>query len=86
LLQIGVERKVPGIYTGGRGVAGASALHHRLSERSIYLRFFGAKPEPSGRKAAYFTNVNWIERFALVVVDPEHPEEIRRSRTRNIPK
>jgi hypothetical protein len=31
----------------------ASALqrfHHRLSERSIYLRFFAAKPELSDRK------------------------------------
>jgi GNAT superfamily N-acetyltransferase len=57
----------------------ASALqrfHHRLSERSIYLRFFGAKPELSDRKAGYFTNVDGINRFALVAVDPAHPEEI----------
>jgi RimJ/RimL family protein N-acetyltransferase len=57
----------------------ASALqrfHHRLSERSIYLRFFGAKPELSDRKAGYFTNVDGINRFALVAVDPERPEEI----------
>jgi hypothetical protein len=39
----------------------ASALqrfHHRLSERSIYLRFFAAKPELSDREASYFTNVD----------------------------
>ena len=57
----------------------ASALqrfHHRLSERSIYLRFFAAKPELSDREAGYFTNVDRINRFALVAVDPEHPEEI----------
>jgi GNAT superfamily N-acetyltransferase len=57
----------------------ASALqrfHHRLSERSIYLRFFAAKPELSDRKAGYFTNVDGINRFALVAVDPERPEEI----------
>jgi RimJ/RimL family protein N-acetyltransferase len=57
----------------------ASALqrfHHRLSERSIYLRFFGAKPELSDREAGYFTNVDRINRFALVAVDPERPEEI----------
>ena len=57
----------------------ASALqrfHHRLSERSIYLRFFAAKPELSDRKAGYFTNVDRINRFALVAVDPERPEEI----------
>jgi GNAT superfamily N-acetyltransferase len=57
----------------------ASALqrfHHRLSERSIYLRFFAAKPELSNKKAGYFTNVDGINRFALVALDPERPEEI----------
>ena len=57
----------------------ASALqrfHNRLSERSIYLRFFAAKPELSDREASYFTNVDRINRFALVAVDPERPEEI----------
>jgi GNAT superfamily N-acetyltransferase len=57
----------------------ASALqrfHHRLSERSIYLRFFAVKPELSDREAGYFTNLDKINRFALVAVDPERPEEI----------
>src|ERR671918_3178942 len=57
----------------------ASALqrfHHRLSQRSIYLRFFAAKPELSDREAGYFTNVDGINRFALVAVDPQGPEEI----------
>jgi GNAT superfamily N-acetyltransferase len=57
----------------------ASALqrfHHHLSERSIYLRFFAAKPELSDREAGYFTNVDGINRFALVAVDPERPQEI----------
>jgi GNAT superfamily N-acetyltransferase len=57
----------------------ASALqrfHHRLSERSIYLRFFAAKPELSDREAGYFTNVDRIDRFALVALDPERAEEI----------
>jgi GNAT superfamily N-acetyltransferase len=57
----------------------ASALqrfHHRLSKRSIYLRFFAAKPELSDREAGYFTNVDGINRFALVALDPERPEEI----------
>src|SRR5215213_8295195 len=61
------------------GPENASALqrfHHRLSERSIYLRFFAAKPELSDRKAGYFTNVDGINRFALVGVEPQHPEEI----------
>jgi len=40
------------------------------------LRFFAAKPELSDGKAGYFTNVDGINRFALVAVDPERPEEI----------
>lgn len=51
-------------------------FHHSLSERSIYLRFFAAKPELSDRKAGYFTNVDGIKRFALVALDPERPQEI----------
>jgi GNAT superfamily N-acetyltransferase len=57
----------------------ASALqrfHHRLSERSVYLRFFAARPELSDKKAGYFTNVDGINRFALVAVDPEREGEI----------
>jgi GNAT superfamily N-acetyltransferase len=57
----------------------ASALqrfHHRLSQRSIYLRFFAAKPELSDRKAGYFTNVDGMNRFALVALDPEREGEI----------
>ena len=56
--------------------AALQRFHHRLSERSIYLRFFAAKPELSDREASYFTNVDRINRFALVAVDPECPEEI----------
>jgi GNAT superfamily N-acetyltransferase len=51
-------------------------FHRRLSERSVRLRFFGAKPELSARKAAYFTNVDGVNRFGLVVLDPERHEEI----------
>lgn len=55
-----------------RAIAPANAatlqrFHHLLSERSIYLRFFGAKPELSDRKAGYFANVDGKDRFALVV-------------------
>jgi hypothetical protein len=56
--------------------AALQRFHHRLSERSVYLRFFGAKPDLSDRKAEYFTNVDGANHFALVALDPEHPEEI----------
>jgi GNAT superfamily N-acetyltransferase len=56
--------------------AALQRFHHRLSERSIYLRFFGAKPNLSERKAGYFTNVDGANRFALVALDPEREGEI----------
>jgi GNAT superfamily N-acetyltransferase len=56
--------------------AALQRFHHRLSERSIYLRFFGAKPELSDRKAGYFTNVDGKDRFALVAINPEREGEI----------
>jgi RimJ/RimL family protein N-acetyltransferase len=56
--------------------AALQRFHHRLSERSIYLRFFAAKPELSDREAGYFTNVDKINRFALVALDPEREGEI----------
>ncbi|MDQ3864149.1 MAG: GNAT family N-acetyltransferase [Actinomycetota bacterium] len=70
-----------GVHVTYRAIApdNAAALqrfHHRLSERSIYLRFFAAKPELSDREAGYFTNVDRINRFALVALDPERPGEI----------
>jgi GNAT superfamily N-acetyltransferase len=51
-------------------------FHRRLSEHSIHLRFFGAKPELSARKAGYFTNVDGVNSFALVALDPDDPDEI----------
>jgi GNAT superfamily N-acetyltransferase len=56
--------------------AALQRFHHRLSQRSIYLRFFGAKPDLSDRKAGYFTNVDGKDRFALVALDPEREGEI----------
>jgi len=51
-------------------------FHRRLSSHSVHLRFFGAKPELSDKKARYFACVDGVDRFALVALDPERPEEI----------
>jgi RimJ/RimL family protein N-acetyltransferase len=51
-------------------------FHRRLSSHSVHLRFFGSKPELSDKKARYFACVDGIDRFALVALDPELPEEI----------
>ena len=52
------------------------ALHGRLSERSIYLRFFGPMKRLTEEKARYFAHVDGVDRFALVALDPEEPDEI----------
>ncbi len=62
----------------------ASALqrfHARLSERSIYLRFFGPMNELSDEKARYFTHTDSANHFALVALDPDEPDEIYRGHT-----
>lgn len=51
-------------------------FHRRLSDHSVRLRFFGAKPELSDRKAGYFTHLDGVNRFALVALDPASPGEI----------
>jgi hypothetical protein len=62
---------VPYRVTTPDNAAALQRFHHRLSDCCGYLRFFGAKPELSDRKAAYFTNVDGKDRFALVALDPE---------------
>jgi hypothetical protein len=57
----------------------ASALqrfHGRLSERSIYLRFFGPMKELSDEKARYFAHTDSIDHFALVALDPYEPVKL----------
>jgi RimJ/RimL family protein N-acetyltransferase len=51
-------------------------FHHRLSERTVYQRFFAPHPELSEEQARYFTEVDGRRRFALVAVDPERATEI----------
>lgn len=56
--------------------AALQRLHSRLSEQSIRLRFFGDMKELSDRKAKYFAHVDGTDRFALVALDPDDPDEI----------
>ncbi len=56
-------------------------FHARLSERSIYLRFFGLMNELSDEKARYFTHTDSANHFALVALDPDEPDEIYRGHT-----
>jgi RimJ/RimL family protein N-acetyltransferase len=51
-------------------------FHRGLSQRSIYLRFFSAKPQLSAQTADYFTHLDMEHRLALIAVDPQNSEEI----------
>ncbi len=51
-------------------------LFGRLSERSVQLRYFGPLKELSGKKASHFAEVDGVNRYALVALDPEDEEEI----------
>ncbi len=44
------------------------AFHASLSRESIYLRFFNFHPVLSEREVAHFTRVDYVDRFALVVL------------------
>ncbi|CAN5908913.1 hypothetical protein BH23ACT11_BH23ACT11_18720 [soil metagenome] len=48
----------------------------RLSEQTIYLRFFGPLNELSDEKARYFADIDGENRFALVAIDPKDEDEI----------
>ncbi len=57
----------------------ASALQRlfsRLSEQSVYLRYFGPKNELSDEKAQHIADVDGTDRYALVALDPEDESEI----------
>jgi GNAT superfamily N-acetyltransferase len=51
-------------------------FHERLSEQTVYLRFFGSMEEFSEEKAQYFAHVDGADHFALVALDPDDPDEI----------
>ena len=56
--------------------AALQRLVGRSSERSIHLRFFGPLKELSDESARRFAEVDGEDRFALVALDPEDPDEI----------
>src|SRR3954471_592934 len=42
------------------------SFYSRLSEQSIYYRFFGPRPRLTDREVAWFTNVDYDDRVALI--------------------
>jgi GNAT superfamily N-acetyltransferase len=56
--------------------AALQRLVGRSSDRSVELRFFGPLKELSDEMAERFADVDGEDRYAVVAVDPEHPDEI----------
>lgn len=50
-------------------------FHEHLSRRSIYFRFFGALPHLPDAQARRFANVDYVDRWALVALDPDDSNE-----------
>ena len=51
-------------------------LFGRLSERTIELRYFGPMKQLSDAQARRFAEVDGVDRYALVALDPENEDEI----------
>ncbi len=51
-------------------------FHGRLSEKTIYSRFFGSLQELPESKASYFAHVDGVDHLAFVALDPGDPDEI----------
>ena len=73
-LRDGTCVPVRGIRTEDAGAL--QRLVGRSSERSIQLRFFGPLKHLSDDSARHFADVDGEDRFALVALDPEDPDEI----------
>ncbi|MEV0384045.1 GNAT family N-acetyltransferase [Nonomuraea sp. NPDC050643] len=58
------------------------SFYSRLSDESIYFRFFGPRPRLSDREVARFTNVDYVNRVALIAtIGDEMVAVIRYDRT-----
>lgn len=51
-------------------------LFGRLSERTIELRYFGPLKQLSDAQARRFAEVDGVDRYALVALDPENEDEV----------
>jgi RimJ/RimL family protein N-acetyltransferase len=47
----------------------------RMSDESLYRRFFGSKHEFTEKEVAYFLNIDFVNHVALVIVADENCEE-----------
>lgn len=76
LLTLADGRLVPVREIRARDAKALQRLFGRLSERTIELRYFGPMKQLSDAQARRFAEVDGVERFALVALDPEDEDEI----------
>jgi GNAT superfamily N-acetyltransferase len=75
-LVLGDGTSVPVRRIKAEDAAALQRLVSRSSDRSIELRFLGSLKELSDSMARRFADVDGKDKFALVALDPENPDEI----------
>ena len=73
-LDDGVE--VPTRQIAPGDAAALQRFHLGLSDYSVYLRHVHALPRLSDTQLRYFTQLDGVQRFAIVALDPANPAEI----------
>lgn len=76
MLTLGDGACVPVRRIQAEDAAALRRLVGRSSDRSVELRFFGPLKELSEEMAERFADVDGEDRYALVALDPEDPDEI----------
>ncbi|HEX5849403.1 MAG TPA: GNAT family N-acetyltransferase [Rubrobacter sp.] len=76
ILTLGDGTRVPVRRVRVGDAAALQRLVGRSSDRSVELRFFGPLKALSDDMARRFADVDGRDKFALVALDPEYPEEI----------
>ena len=76
MLTLGDGACVPVRRIQAEDAAALRRLVGRSSDRSVELRFFGPLKELSEEMAERFADVDGENRYALVALDPEDPDEV----------
>ena len=76
LLALADGRVVPVREIRPEDAGALQRLFGRLSERTIELRYFGPMKQLSDAQARRFAEVDGVERYALVALDPDDEDEI----------
>lgn len=76
LLTLADGRTVPVREIRSGDAKALQRLFGRLSEQTVEMRYFGPMKQLSDKQARRFAEVDSVERYALVALDPEDENEI----------